>query len=292
MRSRNTKRLITVLIVCCVAILGFYGFRNNSYLRNMDQQISKKPLPKSQEGTEYSHRTPNNNLPLPELQGGNEYDHRTSNHNQPYKGIVYYNGPKNIKEAALTFDDGPDNVFTPKILDILKENNIKATFFIVGTRAQANPDMVKRILNEGHSIGNHSWDHADLDKLSSDKIKSEIKKTDDLLSSIIGYHPSIVRPPYGAADKNVIEEISSMGFNIVDWSVDTRDWAGTPVPIIMSYVKQELQPGGIILQHCAGGKREDLSNTVTALPEIIGYLKSGGYNFVRIPKMLNISSSI
>lgn len=292
MGGRTTKRLITVLIICCVSILGFYSFRNSGYLKNMDQQISKKTLPKLKESSEYNLRTPNNNSTLPELQGGVEYANRNSNHNQPYKEIVYYNGPKNVKEVALTFDDGPDNIFTPKILDILKENNIKATFFIVGIRAQANPEMVKRILNEGHSIGNHSWDHPDLDKLSSDKIKSEIKKTDDLLSSIIGYHPSIVRPPYGAADKNVIQEIGFMGFKIIDWSVDTRDWAGTPVPTIMSYVKQELRPGGIILQHCAGGKKENLYNTVTALPQIIAYLRSGGYSFVRVPELLNISSSM
>ena len=98
----------------------------------------------------------------------------------------------------------------------------------------------------------------------------------------------MVRPPYGAADKKVVQEIGDMGYKIIDWSVDTRDWAGTPPNNIMSMVKKELHPGGIILQHCSGGKKGNLSNTVTALPEIIQYLKSEDYKFVKVPELLNI----
>lgn len=285
---RRYKNIAVLLVICCVAGLGIYGFRHSNYLRNIGQQMLNRPLPELKGGPEYSHRKGQ----LPGLQEKPGYNQSTINSNLNFRGMVYYSGDKNIKQAALTFDDGPDNIYTPKILDILKENNIKATFFIVGTRAQANPQMVKRILDEGHAIGNHSWSHPELDKLSPDKVKYEIKKTDDILETMIGFHPSIVRPPYGEADKKVVEEVASMGFKIVDWSVDTRDWAGTSPKLIMDCVKLELKPGAIILQHCAGGKKGKLENTVTALPEIIRYLKSEGYSFARIPELLNISPNL
>lgn len=268
----QSKRLLIVVSVCCLLIVVFYTTRKYPNPTNIGKVLI--------------------NRPLPQLNGGPEYNHRKPYNNPQYKSTVFYTGPSNMNEVALTFDDGPDTIFTPKILDILKQNNIKATFFIVGTRAQAHPEIVKRILNEGHAIGNHSWDHPDLDLMSSDNVKSEIQKTDDILFSIIGYHPSIVRPPYGAANKGVIKEISSMGYKIIDWSVDTLDWAGTPTNIIMNNVKKELRPGAIILQHSSGGKRGNLSNTVAALPEIIQYLKSGGYKFVKIPELLNISPTL
>lgn len=151
--------------------------------------------------------------------------------------------------------------------------------------------MVKRIASDGHAIGNHTWDHPDLVKLTPDQIRSEVDKTEQLLSQLLGYRPAIFRPPYGAANPNDIQLISSLHYKIIDWSVDTRDWAGTPAPQIMDYVHKEFHPGGIILQHCAGGKSENLSNTVAALPEFIAALKAQGYSFVTIPNLLNIPSA-
>jgi peptidoglycan-N-acetylglucosamine deacetylase len=202
--------------------------------------------------------------------------------------IVYYNGAKNAKLVALTFDDGPDNRFTPKILDILKQNDIKATFFVVGSHVKEYPDVVKRIVDEGNAIGNHTWDHGQLSKMNRTQVKNEINRADEQLYSILGFHTALFRPPYGETTKNAVQECTDQGYKLIDWSVDTRDWAGAPTPQIMKDVNNELFPGGIILQHSAGGKNGDLSNTVAATEQIIKSLKAKGYQFVTIPQLLGI----
>jgi peptidoglycan-N-acetylglucosamine deacetylase len=245
--------------------------------------------------THEQHATPSTiDKTTPVLQGGEESTVRAS---QPASATtvvnkikpLHYSGSAQGKQVALTFDDGPDNNYTLQILDILKKENVKATFFIVGDRAKAHPDIVKRIVNEGHAIGNHSWDHPDFPKISSEQVTEEVTKTQDELDSIVGFRPSLFRPPYGSLNDSDIQNITGMGLNIIDWSVDTRDWAGTPTPKIMEYVRKELKPGGIILEHCAGG---NLSNTVSALKQIIPLLKKEGYNFVTVPTLLSLPTSI
>lgn len=226
------------------------------------------------------------NAKTPELNGGSEFMRRTGEHTPEVPNVVFYKGPGNKKQAALTFDDGPDIYYTTKILDILSQNKVKATFFIVGQRAQKHPEMVKRIIQEGHAIGNHTWDHPDLNRLNPLQIRTEVAQTDNILYSITGHHTNIFRPPYGIAHHRIINELAGMGYKVIDWSVDTRDWAGTPPDKIMAYVKKEIKPGGIILEHCAGGKKEKLDNTVKALPQIISYLKGQGYTFVTVPQLL------
>ncbi len=158
--------------------------------------------------------------------------------------LIHYSGPSDKKkQAALTFDDGPDDRYTLQILDILKKYNVKATFFLIGQKAKAHPDVVKRIVQEGHAIGNHTWSHPDLDKIGTVKVMEEISKTQDELASIIGYRPTLFRPPYGAVNPADLQAISDMGLSIVNWSVDTRDWAGTPTQGILSAVHKELKPG-------------------------------------------------
>jgi peptidoglycan/xylan/chitin deacetylase (PgdA/CDA1 family) len=228
------------------------------------------------------------NANTPEPVGGSELQNRTGEHAYKVDNIVFFEGPSTLKQAALTFDDGPDVYYTTKILDILSKNKIRATFFIVGQRAEKHPEIIKRIVNDGHTIGNHSWDHPDLNKLTPEKVKFELDQTSNLLCSITGFQTHLFRPPYGAASQSVVNELASMGYKVIDWSVDTRDWAGTPPAIIMEYVKKELKPGGIILEHCAGGKNDNLDNTVKALPEIISYAKNQGYTFVTIPELLGL----
>ena len=213
---------------------------------------------------------------------------KTNVDNNPSSLVLYCSPNKTLKRVALTFDDGPDAYYIPQILKILKQNNVKATFFIVGLRAQSHPDMVKRIVTEGHTIGNHSWDHPVLSKLPADRVKEEVQKTEQLLYNITGLKTAMFRPPYGLTTPQITNEISSLGYKIIDWSIDTKDWAKTPVPQIMDYINDELYPGGIILQHCSGGKGSDLSNTIEALPQIISSLRSQGYSFVTVQDLLGI----
>lgn len=206
------------------------------------------------------------------------------------KNVLFYNKTTNDKKVALTFDDGPDAKYTPMILDILKQNGIKATFFIVGVQASKNPNVVKRIAEEGHAIGNHTWNHPQIPKLSEEQINNQITSTDNILYSLIGYHTDLFRPPYGAMNNNNIEQVAGMGYKIIDWSVDTRDWAGTRVPQIMTYVRKEFRSGGIILQHCAGNDK-NMINTINALKQMIALFKAEGYTFVTIPQLLDVPVS-
>lgn len=204
---------------------------------------------------------------------------------------VYFNGSaKDGKQVALTFDDGPDAIVTPKILDILKENEIKATFFLLGDRAEAHPEIARRIVEEGHAIGNHSWSHPNFKELSMDEAMKQVMDTQEELNDIIGYRPSLFRPPYGALDKDMEQAIQNKDLAIVNWSVDTMDWSGVPAQEIMRVIHNQLKPGGIILQHSANGKNH-LANTIEALTLLIPDLKNQGYSFVTVPDLLHLPES-
>ncbi|GMX63760.1 hypothetical protein Elgi_32400 [Paenibacillus elgii] len=189
------------------------------------------------------------------------------------------------KQVALTFDDGPDGKYTPKILDILKQHNVKATFFVVGSQVSKYPDFLKRIHEEGHAIGNHTWDHANLTKLTDAKIKQELKETDDWVEQTVGIYPSMVRAPYGAISASVKETVEKTGRPLIGWNVDPRDWAGTAPKDIIANIQTHTKPGSVILLHCFGGKKGNLDNTVKALPDIIAYLQKEGYQMVTIPDL-------
>ncbi|HOJ09314.1 MAG TPA: polysaccharide deacetylase family protein [Clostridiales bacterium] len=198
-----------------------------------------------------------------------------------------YNGNKSKNQVAITFDDGPDEHFTLRVLDILKGNNIKATFFVIGVNVKKYPKVLKRIREEGHDIGNHSWGHKNFAKLSEDKIKDEVLDTEELISSILEEHQPILRVPFGSSGDKADEVVNSLGYYNIRWSVDTQDWSGISSSEIMSRVKKQLYPGGIILMHCSG-KKEAMENSIKALPEVIKYIKDKGYEFVTISQMLEI----
>lgn len=190
------------------------------------------------------------------------------------------------KLVALTFDDGPDAKYTPRILDILAENKVKATFFVVGRQASHYPDVLKRIAKEGHAIGNHSWDHADLSKVTPDEINKELTETDDTIQQIAGVSPHLFRAPYGAMSPELKKAAADKGYALIEWNVDTRDWAGSAPGDIVQTLKRTVKPGSIVLMHSFGGKNGKLDNTVEALPKIIAYLKSNNYRIVTVPELL------
>ncbi len=205
---------------------------------------------------------------------------------------IYYNGKKEDgKQAALTFDDGPDKIATPQVLEILKRHNVKATFFMLGTQVEANPKMVKRIVDEGHVIGNHSWSHPNLAKNTMQEVKKQINDTQDILEDITGIRPILFRPPYGNLTKEQQDVVFDMGLAVVNWSVDTLDWKGVSSEEIVETVHKEIWPGGIILQHNSGGK-DNRANTIGALETIITELKEKGYSFVTVPELLHLPESL
>ncbi|GMA51069.1 hypothetical protein GCM10025857_24260 [Alicyclobacillus contaminans] len=213
----------------------------------------------------------------------------SANLSQQFPGIVFYTGRPSAKNVALTFDDGPDAKYTPQVLDILRRYHVKATFFVLGVRAKRYPQTVRRMVREGHAIGNHTWNHPDLAKMSASEIRDQIVRTDCVLSPLIGYRTNLLRPPYGALNPDTVRVVSAMGYKVVDWSVDTRDWAGTPVPAMLAMVRKDVRPGAIILEHCGGKADVNLDNTLQALPKIIEYLRSQGYRLVTIPELIGTS---
>ncbi|WAH37809.1 polysaccharide deacetylase family protein [Alicyclobacillus dauci] len=204
-----------------------------------------------------------------------------------YPTEIIVNGPRNRKAVSLTFDDGPDDVWTPRILSVLAQYSVKATFNCVGQRVHQNPQMLGRIANEGHILGNHSWDHPNFTKIPVSEIRSQIERTSEEIQRVVGVRPRYFRPPYGAMNQEVIEEVIKLGYKILYWDVDSLDWAGLSGPQAAANVLAHTRPGSIILMHFAGGRDQSLQDTVDALPYIILTLREEGYKFQTVPQLIH-----
>ena len=182
------------------------------------------------------------------------------------------------KMIALTFDDGPDPTTTPQALSILKKFNAKATFFMVGKNVNAYPDIAKQVRKEGHQIGNHTWNHPQLPKLSLDSAKKEILDTQEAIQKATGVQTKIMRPPYGAINSAIQYGVDQ---SYIMWDVDSLDWKTHNTTAILNEVKKAVKPGSIILMH------DIHQTTIDALPTVLDYLKSQGYTFVTVDELLN-----
>src|SRR5436189_3653509 len=203
---------------------------------------------------------------------------------------LYHQGAGGEHQVAITFDDGPDPRWTPKILDILKAANIKATFFVVGVNAERYPALVRRIVNEGHEIGNHTYYHPNLALCWPEHIRLELNATQLLLETITGRATTLFRPPYAAdtgptdlselAPLKIAEELNYL---VVLENIDPQDWAKPGADIILRRIKQQRHDGSVILLHDAGGDR---SQTVEALPRILDWLHTRGDIVVPLSTLL------
>lgn len=183
------------------------------------------------------------------------------------------------KVIALTFDDGP-GPHTAHLLDILDQYGTKATFFLIGSKVSSQANVVRNIQARGHQLGNHSWSHPELPKLPVDQIAGEIDRTNDAIKQATGVTPAILRPPYGAVNGAVLEQLRLRGMSSILWSVDTRDWADRNSDIVCSRAVAGARPGAIILMH-------DIHQTsVGAVPCILSALKQQGYSFVTVQGLL------
>ena len=190
---------------------------------------------------------------------------------------AYYE-KKNQKVVALTFDDGPNPATTNQALDTLSKYGIKATFFVLGKNVSGNEEILKRMKSDGHVIGNHSWSHPVLSKLSLDEAKKQITDTEDALTKVLGSSSKLMRPPYGAITD---DSRNSLDLSFIMWDVDSLDWKSKNEASILTEIQRQVRNGSIILMH------DIHAETVNALPKIIDYLKEQGYHFVTVPEMLN-----
>ena len=203
---------------------------------------------------------------------------------------LYHQGAGGEHEVAITFDDGPDPDWTPKILNLLKAANVKATFFLVGVNAERHPGLVRRIVNEGHEIGNHTFYHPNLALCWPEHIRLELNATQLLLETITGRATTLFRPPYGSDTQPAqISELmplliaQELNYLVVLENIDPQDWARPGADIILQRIKQQRRDGNIILLHDAGGDR---SQTVAALPRILGWLQARGDTVVPLSRLL------
>ena len=180
------------------------------------------------------------------------------------------------KAVALTFDDGPNPNTTPVALELLKKYNAKATFFMVGRSVAGNEDIIKQVVAEGHQIGNHSWSHPLLTKISLEEAKSQINDTTEALKKASGQDVHIMRPPYGGINSTIQAAVDQ---SFILWNIDTLDWKNRNTASIMREVRK-TQPGSIILMH-------DIHQTsIDALPTVLQYLTEQGFELVTIDELM------
>lgn len=195
---------------------------------------------------------------------------------------VFY-GNTHLPEIALTFDDGPNPIYTPQVLAILQADKIEATFFDVGYLVKDFPNIVRQEFLQGHSIGNHSWSHPQLTRLSTAGIASQLASASNAIQAVTGTRPTIFRPPYGSFNRLVFAQAFQQNLTTILWNDEARDWSIPGVNVIVYRILNLARDGGIILLHDGGGFRYQ---TVAALPIIITTLQQRGFRFVTIPQLL------
>jgi peptidoglycan/xylan/chitin deacetylase (PgdA/CDA1 family) len=203
-----------------------------------------------------------------------------------FQGIVISEAklPPEKKVIALTFDDGPWPNTTAKVLDILKKNRIKSTFFVVGQNVKNYPDLTKQIVADGHIIANHTWHHW-YHQMNAQAAAYEVANTGDIIYQTTGVRTSLFRPPGGIMNNGVAAYAKNNKYAVIMWSADSMDYSRPAVPRLMNNIFREAKPGGIVLMHDGGGDR---SHTVKALPEIISRFRKQGYEFVTVPELLEM----
>jgi peptidoglycan-N-acetylglucosamine deacetylase len=194
--------------------------------------------------------------------------------------FVHVDGPY----IAMTFDDGPKATLTPKLLDLLAAHHIKATFFVIGQNVAEYPQIVQRAAREGHEIGNHSWSHPYLAKMSDDAVRRELRRTEDAIENATGAKPTLMRPPYGsitARQKRWIND--EFGYQIILWDVDPLDWKRPGPTTVCNRIVKETRPGSIVLSH------DIHPGTIDAMPATLNQLETKGFKFVTVSELIQMA---
>ena len=182
-------------------------------------------------------------------------------------------GDRSKPNVALTFDDGPDPIRTPKLLDLLRELHVKATFFVVGADVDANPEVCRRIVAEGHEIGNHTYTHRYLPLARSSKVLRELRATDRAILAATGVTPTLARPPYGGRSPKTVRAFLRAAKRLVLWDVNSFDWKGKPASEVVTRVLERTRQGSIILMHEA---RDCGEVTIDAVAQLVPALRARG----------------
>lgn len=190
------------------------------------------------------------------------------------------------KVIALTFDDGPTPKWTPKVLQVLKENHVKATFFVIGSHAMQRPALLKEEVDAKMEIGSHGYEHIILKNKSPEAVKQEIQQNEALLTSLGVPKPSVYRLPAGSSDSTALRVLGEMHYKVIGWSIDTRDWRRRfSADHMAQQVEKQAAPGSIVIFHDGPNSSQA---TVDAVKQLIPALKQQGYQFDTVSQMLKL----
>lgn len=200
---------------------------------------------------------------------------------RPHGFVTVKAGDPSHARVAMTFDDGPHPTLTPRLLDILRERRIRATFYVIGSRVQAYPQLTRRIVDEGHELGNHTWAHPFLSRHGPERVLAELDRTAGIIYETIGHVPVTMRPPYGAiTDRQSRMIFAERNLPTIMWSVDPQDWRRPGSSVVASRIVAGAEGGSIILAH------DIHPATVNAMPEALDGLLARGFRFVPISVLL------
>jgi peptidoglycan/xylan/chitin deacetylase (PgdA/CDA1 family) len=203
-------------------------------------------------------------------------------------GQTFTGLPPGSRQIALTYDDGPNDPHTLRLLETLAKHNVHATFFLIGRYVQQHPDIARELVQAGHVIGNHTFTHPLLIFKSETEIREELSQCRSALQDAIGQHSNLFRPPFGGRRPTVLHVARELGLKAVMWSVTGYDWNAPPAAVIERKVAKQIRGGDVILLHDGGHKQmgADRSNTVVATDRLIARYKSESYDFLTIPLMM------
>ncbi|WP_169334287.1 polysaccharide deacetylase family protein [Rubritalea marina] len=216
----------------------------------------------------------------------NESSNGLSNDISGNRQVSFSYGNRNSKNIAITFDDGPHPTLTPKLLDILKARNVKATFYVLGPLVEKHPELTRRILREGHELGNHTWTHPDMSKMGANSVRNELQRTEDTIVRVTGVKPQTMRPPYGAFRSEQKKWVfAEFGYPTILWDVDPNDWRRPGSQVVARRLINGARGGSILLAH------DIHSGTIAAMPMTLDSLINQGYKFVTVSQLIAQSNT-
>ena len=190
--------------------------------------------------------------------------------------------------VALTYDDGPNDPDTLKLMDVLARHDVKATFFLLGRFVRQKPEIARALVSAGHVIGNHSWDHPRLILASDAELRRQVQQTQSVIFDACGVMPTLFRPPFGGRRPGTLQTVRALGLEPIMWNVTCYDWKPTSADRVVAHARRQIRGGDVILMH-DGDQRAmgaDRSHTVDGTERVVAYCKSKGYQFVTIPEMM------
>jgi peptidoglycan/xylan/chitin deacetylase (PgdA/CDA1 family) len=202
-----------------------------------------------------------------------------------YHVKAFCNNPlEKEKKIALTFDDGP-SIYTLEVLELLKNYNAKATFFCIGKNIETHPEILQKVIDEGHLVGNHSYSHSKFfDFYNAKQITEELQKTDQLLEKFTSQKINFFRPPYGVTTPSIRRALKITGHKVIGWNIRSLDGGTTDVELILNRIKKRVSPGGIVLLHDTG------KHSVLVLEQFLQFLQQNNYQVVSIEELLNLKA--